>query len=138
MMTVLAVWSKVADHKAQVDVSDPNYGQTALDAPRARSCGNRFCVARRGAKSQRATRVGETPAFIKPNSWPASASVWAFLRGGVPADTRAARATPGGMTPLLYARAMTRRGCEAPYWQPARTSNAKEPMASGRCCGYLQ
>jgi len=89
-------WRQLLSHKAQVDVSDPNYGQTALMfAARAGSCGNRFLRCSPWGKSQVATRLGETPAFIKPNSVAASASVW-HSRGGVPADRGRREPTPGG------------------------------------------
>ena len=101
---VLAVVEQLLSHKAQVDVRDPNYGQTALMfAARAGHAEIVSALLARGANPNVATRVGETPAFIKPNSVAGFGFGVGILRGGVPADRGRREPTPGGMTPLLYA-----------------------------------
>ena len=101
---VLAVVEQLLSHKAQVDVRDPNFGQTALMfAARAGHADIVSVLLARGADANAATRVGETPAFIKPNSVPGFGFGVGILRGGVPADRGRREPTPGGMTPLLYA-----------------------------------
>jgi uncharacterized protein len=101
---VLAVVEQLVKHGAQVDVRDPNYGQTALMfAARAGHADIVSFLLARGADPNVATRVGETPAFIKPNSVPGFGYGVGILRGGVPADRGRREPTPGGMTPLLYA-----------------------------------
>jgi ankyrin repeat protein len=101
---VLGVVEQLLKHGAQVDVRDPNYGQTALMfAARAGHADIVSALLAKGANPNVATRVGETPAFIKPNSVPGFGFGVGIIRGGVPADRGRREPTPGGMTPLLYA-----------------------------------
>jgi len=101
---VLAVVEQLLNHGARVDVSEPNYGQTALMfAARAGHADIVSALLARGANPNVATKVGETPEFIKPNSVPGFGFGVGIIRGGVPADRGRREPTPGGMTPLLYA-----------------------------------
>src|SRR6185503_10173635 len=101
---VLAVVEQLLKHGSQVDARDPNYGQTALMfAARAGHADVVSALLTRGANPNVATNVGETPAFIKPNSVPGFGYGVGIIRGGVPADRGRREPTPGGMTPLLYA-----------------------------------
>jgi uncharacterized protein len=101
---VLAVVEQLLKHEVEVDVRDPNYGQTALMfAARGGHADIVSALLARGAKPNVATKVGEAPAFIKPNSVPGFGYGVGILRGGVPADRGRREPTPGGMTPLLYA-----------------------------------
>jgi ankyrin repeat protein len=101
---VLAVVEQLLKHGARVNVRDPNYGQTALMfAARAGHADVVSTLLKRGAETNVATTVGETPAFIKPNSVPGFGYGVGIIRGGVPADRGRREPTPGGMTPLLYA-----------------------------------
>jgi len=101
---VLAVVEQLLKHGARVNVRDPNYGQTALMfAARAGHADVVSTLLKRGADPNVATTVGETPAFIKPNSVPGFGYGVGIIRGGVPADRGRREPTPGGMTPLLYA-----------------------------------
>jgi ankyrin repeat protein len=101
---VLAVVEQLLKKGAQVDVREPTYGQTALMfASRAGHADIVSVLLARGANPNVATQVGETPAFIKPNSVPGFGFGVGILRGGVPADRGRREPTPGGMTPLLYA-----------------------------------
>jgi len=101
---VLAVVEQLLKHGARVDLSEPNYGQTALMfAARAGHADIVSALLARGANPNLATRVGETPDFIKPNSVPGFGFGVGIIRGGVPADRGRREPTPGGMTPLLYA-----------------------------------
>lgn len=101
---VPAVVEQLLRKGAQVDVRDPNYGQTALMfAARAGVADIVSVLLAHGASPNLATFVGETPAFIKPNSVPGFGYGVGIIRGGVPADRGRREPTPGGMTPLLYA-----------------------------------
>jgi len=101
---VLAVVEQLLKHGSQVDARDPNYGQTALMfAARAGNADIVSTLLAHGANPNVATNVGETPAFIKPNSVPGFGYGVGIIRGGVPADRGRREPTPGGMTPLLYA-----------------------------------
>jgi len=101
---VLAVVDQLLKHGAHVDARDQNYGQTALMfAARAGAADIVSALLEHGANPNVATFVGETPAFIKPNSVPGFGYGVGIIRGGVPADRGRREPTPGGMTPLLYA-----------------------------------
>jgi uncharacterized protein len=101
---VLAVVEQLLEHDSNVNVRDPHYGQTALMfAARAGHADVVSALLTRGANPNVATHVGETPAFIKPNSVPGYGNGVGIIRGGVPADRGRREPTPGGMTPLLYA-----------------------------------
>jgi ankyrin repeat protein len=101
---VLAVVEQLLNHGAQVDARDPHYGQTALMfAARAGHADVVSVLLARGANTNAATKAGEAPAFIKPNSVPGFGYGVGILRGGVPADRGRREPAPGRMTPLLYA-----------------------------------
>jgi ankyrin repeat protein len=101
---VLAVVEQLLTHGAQVDARDPNFGQTALMfAARAGHAEIVSALLARGANPNVATKVGEAPPFIKPNSVPGFGYGVGIVRGGVPADRGRREPVPGGMTPLLYA-----------------------------------
>jgi ankyrin repeat protein len=101
---VLAVVEQLLKHDSHVDVRDPNFGQTALMfAARAGHADVVSALLAQGANPNVATNVGQTPAFIKPNSVPGFGYGVGIIRGGVPADRGRREPTPGGMTPLLYA-----------------------------------
>ncbi len=101
---VLPVVEQLLKHGAHVDARDPNYGQTALMfAARAGAADVVSALLARGANPNVATLVGETPAFIKPNSVPGFGYGVGIIRGGVPADRGRREPVPGSMTPLLYA-----------------------------------
>jgi ankyrin repeat protein len=101
---VLASVEDLLRHGAHVDARDPNYGQTPLMfAARAGAADIVSALLEHGANPNAATFVGETPAFIKPNSVPGFGYGVGIIRGGVPADRGRREPTPGGMTPLLYA-----------------------------------
>jgi ankyrin repeat protein len=101
---VLPVVEQLLKHGARVNVRDPNYGQTALMfAARAGHADVVATLLKHGAEPNVATTIGETPAFIKPNSVPGFGYGVGIIRGGVPADRGRREPAPGGMTPLLYA-----------------------------------
>jgi ankyrin repeat protein len=100
----LSVVQALLRHGAKVDARDPHFGQTALMfAARAGHADVAAALLKAGADPNAATKVGPTPAFIKPNSVPGYGFGVGILRGGVPADRGRREPTPGGMTPLLYA-----------------------------------
>lgn len=87
-----------------VDTKESVYGQTALMyAARAGHAAIVKALLRAGASPNVATKVGEAPAFIAPNSVPGFGFGVGILRGGVPADRGRREPAPGGMTPLHYA-----------------------------------
>jgi ankyrin len=101
---VLAVVQLLLERGAPVDAREAGFDQTALMyAARAGHADVVSALLARGANPNVATRVGPTPAFIKPNSVPGFGFGVGILRGGVPADRGRREPTPGGMTPLLYA-----------------------------------
>lgn len=89
---------------AAVDTRDPHYGQTALMfAARAGHPAITTLLLEQGADPDAATDIGETPAWIGPNSVPGFGFGEGIIRGGVPKDRGRREPIPGGMTPLLYA-----------------------------------
>jgi ankyrin repeat protein len=101
---VLAMVEQLLQRNSNVNARDPHYGQTALMfAARAGHADIVAALLTSGANPNVATYVGETPAFIKPNSVPGFGYGVGIIRGGVPADRGRREPTPGGMTPLLYA-----------------------------------
>ena len=101
---VLPVVTALLAHGAEVDARDAHFGQTALMfATRAGHVPIVRALLASGANPNAATRVGNTPAFIKPNSVPGFGFGVGILRGGVPADRGRREPIPGSMTPLLYA-----------------------------------
>lgn len=92
------------NHGAVVDWRDPNFGQTALMlAAREGHADVVALLLSRGADPNASTRIGQTPAFIGPNSVPGFGFGIGIIRGGLPADRGRREPTPGGMSPLLYA-----------------------------------
>ncbi len=72
----------------------------------ARAAGHADIVAvllARGANPNVATKVGETPEFIRPNSVPGFGLAWESFEAAYRPIGDGASPTPGGMTPLLYA-----------------------------------
>jgi ankyrin repeat protein len=88
---------------AAIDATDPAFQQTALMvAVRHNHPAIVALLVERGARVNAATRVGEAPAWILPNSVPGFGHGVGIVRGGLPA--RGSRAPiPGGLSPLLYA-----------------------------------
>jgi ankyrin repeat protein len=88
---------------AAIDATDPAFQQTALMvAVRHNHPAVVALLVERGARVNAATRVGEAPAWILPNSVPGFGHGVGIVRGGLPA--RGSRAPiPGGLSPLLYA-----------------------------------
>jgi ankyrin repeat protein len=100
----LPVVQLLLQHGAAVDVRDARYGQTALMfAARAGHADIVAALLAAGARPNVATKVGDAPAFIKPNSVPGFGFGVGILRGGVPADRGRREPQPGGLTPLHYA-----------------------------------
>jgi len=101
---VLPVVQLLLKHGAPVDVREARFGQTALMfAARAGHADIVAALLAAGAKPNVATLVGNTPAFIPPNSVPGFGFGVGILRGGVPADRGRREPRPGGLTPLHYA-----------------------------------
>jgi ankyrin repeat protein len=89
---------------ADVDARDPHYEQTALMlAAQAGSTEIAKALIRAGADVDAHTRVGEEPAWIRPNSRVGFGFGIGIIRGGWPADRGIRPFRKGGMTPLLYA-----------------------------------
>ena len=91
-------------HGAQVNARDRDFDQTALMV--AAREGHSKVVSQliaAGAQVNVSTAIGETPAFVGPNSVPGFGFGVGIIRGGVPKDRGRREPTPGGMTPLLYA-----------------------------------
>jgi len=101
---VAAVVQSLLKKGAQVNASEANFGQTALMyASRAGHADIVKMLLAAGAEPNVATKIGQTPKFIAPNSVPGFGFGVGILRGGVPADRGRREPTPGGMTPLHYA-----------------------------------
>jgi ankyrin repeat protein len=101
---VLPVVQLLLKHGAAVDAREARYGQTALMfAARAGHADIVAALLGAGAQPNVATKLGDTPAFIAPNSVPGFGFGVGILRGGVPANRGRREPRPGGMTPLHYA-----------------------------------
>jgi uncharacterized protein len=98
------VVSLLLDRGATVDARDPTFGQTALMfAARAGHADVVSLLLSHGANVNAATKVGQAPAFIAPNSVPGFGFGVGILRGGVPADRGRREPQPGGLTALHFA-----------------------------------
>ena len=87
---------------AQINATDNASQQTALMwAVRANSINAAKLMIEHGATVDAATRVGKTPPWVLPNAGGGSHGL-GIIRGGWP-ERGSRAATPGGMTPLLYA-----------------------------------
>jgi ankyrin repeat protein len=90
------------DRGAVVDARDTAYRQTALMiAVRENHAAVAALLVERGADVDAQTRIGDEPAFRPPNAGGGSHGI-GIVRGGWP-EQGARAATPGGLTPLLYA-----------------------------------
>jgi len=89
---------------AEVDALDRDFGQTALMvAAREGHVEATRLLLKAGANPNVATKIGEAPAWIRPNSQPGFGFGVGIIRGGTPKDRGRREPQPGGMTPLLYA-----------------------------------
>jgi ankyrin repeat protein len=101
---VTGVASTLISHGADVNARDANYGQTALMVAVREGYGEIVeMLLDEGAEVNVQTNIGQTPAFVAPNSVPGFGFGVGILRGGVPADRGRREPTPGGMSPLHYA-----------------------------------
>lgn len=99
-----AVVKLLLDHGAQVNARDPQYGQTALMfASRAGQIAVARLLIARGAQLDLATKPGDPPAWVKPNSQPGFGFGIGIIRGGTPADRGRRDPAAGGMTAIHYA-----------------------------------
>jgi ankyrin repeat protein len=91
------------DRGANPNLADATYQQTALMvAVRSNQPAIVALLIERGAGVDTATRTGETPAWVLPNSVPGFGHGVGIVRGGLP-DRGSRAPIPGGLTPLLYA-----------------------------------
>jgi uncharacterized protein len=91
------------DRGAAIDATDPTFRQTALMvAVRSNYLAIVKLLIDRGAQVSAATRTGETPGWVLPNSVPGFGHGVGIVRGGLP-DRGLRQPIAGGMTPLLYA-----------------------------------
>ncbi len=101
---VLSIVEQLLKRGVQVDVRDPNYGQTALMYCRARRpCGRGVRAARARRESQRRNERGPHPRLHQAELGARFRLRRRHFARGVPADRGRREPTPGGMTPLLYA-----------------------------------
>jgi ankyrin repeat protein len=99
-----AVVKLLLEHGAEVSVRDPNYGQTALMfAARAGHADIASMLIAHGAELDVATRPGNPPAWVKPNSQPGFGFGVGIIRGGTPADRGRRDPATGSMTAVHYA-----------------------------------
>lgn len=99
-----AVVQLLLAHGAQVNARDPQYGQTALMfAARAGHAPVASMLLARGAEVNLATKRGDPPAWVKPNSQAGYGFGIGIIRGGTPADRGRRDPAPGGMTAMHYA-----------------------------------
>ena len=92
------------DHGAGVNDRDPHFGQTALMfAARAGHAGIASMLIARGANLSVATKLGDPPAWVKPNSQAGYGFGIGIIRGGTPADRGRRDAATGGMTAIHHA-----------------------------------
>jgi ankyrin repeat protein len=100
----LPVVKALLAHGAQVDFLESTFGQTALMyAARAGHADIVAALLAAGARPDMATKVGQAPRFIAPNSVAGFGFGVGIIRGGVPADRGRREPAQGGMTPLHYA-----------------------------------
>ncbi len=91
------------DRGAVLDAKDREFQQTALMvAVRANHPDVVQLMVERRADVNAATRTGETPPWVLPNSVPGFGHGIGIVRGGLP-ERGSRYLIPGGLTPLLYA-----------------------------------
>ncbi|HMA11310.1 MAG TPA: ankyrin repeat domain-containing protein [Steroidobacteraceae bacterium] len=99
-----AVVKLLLDHGAEVNARDPQFGQTALMfAARAGHASIASMLLARGADPNLATKPGDPPAWVRPNSQPGFGFGVGIIRGGTPADRGRRDPAAGGMTALHFA-----------------------------------
>lgn len=99
-----AVVKLLLDHGAEVNARDPQFGQTALMfAARAGHAPIALLLLARGADPNVSTKLGDPPAWVRPNSQPGFGFGVGIIRGGTPADRGRRDPASGGMTALHYA-----------------------------------
>jgi ankyrin repeat protein len=99
-----AVAEQLLDHGAGVNIRDPQFGQTALMfAARAGHASIVSLLIARGAELDAATKRGDPPAWVWPNSQAGYGFGIGIIRGGTPADRGRRDAATGGMTAIHYA-----------------------------------
>lgn len=99
-----AVVKLLLAHGADVNARDPQYGQTALMfAARAGHAGIASMLIAAGAQPDLATRKGDPPGWVKPNSQAGYGFGIGIIRGGTPADRGRRDAATGAMTAIHYA-----------------------------------
>jgi ankyrin repeat protein len=100
----LAIVKLLLARGAAADEREDTFGQTPLMfAARAGHAEVVTALLAAGAQPNAATRIGNAPPFIAPNSVPGFGFGVGILRGGVPADRGRREPQPGGLTPLHYA-----------------------------------
>jgi uncharacterized protein len=99
-----AVVKLLLDHGAEVNARDPQFGQTALMfAARAGHAGIASMLISAGAELNVATKAGDPPGWVKPNSQAGYGFGIGIIRGGTPADRGRRDAATGSMTAMHYA-----------------------------------
>jgi uncharacterized protein len=99
-----AVVKLLLDHGAAVNARDSQFGQTALMfAARAGHVEIATALISHGAELNATTKLGEPPAWVKPNSQAGFGFGIGIIRGGTPADRGRRDAATGGMTALHFA-----------------------------------
>jgi ankyrin repeat protein len=99
-----AVVKLLLDRGAGVNARDPQFGQTALMfAARAGHAGIASMLIAHGAELNAATKIGDPPAWVKPNSQAGFGFGIGIIRGGTPADRGRRDAATGAMTAMHHA-----------------------------------
>lgn len=99
-----AVVRLLLERGVDVNARDPHFGQTALMfAARAGHAGIASMLISRGADPNLATRLGDAPGWVKPNSQPGFGFGVGIIRGGTPADRGRRDPATGAMTAMHYA-----------------------------------
>jgi ankyrin repeat protein len=91
------------DRGAKVEFKDNTQQSSLMLAVRENQREMVRLLVERGADVNAATRVGQTPNWVRPNSVAGFGFGKGIIRGGLPADRGSRYLIPGGMTPLLYA-----------------------------------
>jgi uncharacterized protein len=99
-----AVVKLLLDHGAAVNARDSQFGQTALMfAARAGHVDIANQLIAHGAELNAATKLGEPPGWVKPNSQAGFGFGIGIVRGGTPADRGRRDPAAGGVTALHFA-----------------------------------